>query len=339
MKSTNQYSTKGLTMMRGTLTATAAIVASVMGLSLAEAASVTLTNGLNQAAISYGSTLTSGGTSATPLSGLYYLFRDGGGDKIQDAVQQTYFYRVGGSGSATEINTGTVGAPALAFSTANAARIDYTYSQFRIEVTYTLTGGGAASWGTTLNRSVRVVNTSGSTLNLSLFSYSDYTLTGFASQIPVVNEMPTPGNPYWDNNFEPSVSQSPNGLEFAQRKAAGNGVTQWDRWGNNPNNISELQTNFLAAPVAIEVDTAASLLGKLTGGSPDLTNTAGVVGGQNGDGTAVDVAFAAQWNLVLSAGGSRTISEQTQVIPEPASLGLLALGAGLLAYPRRRNAR
>ncbi len=335
-KNTNQFSTKGLTMMRGTLTATAAIVASVMGLSLAEAASVSLTSGLNQAAISYGSTLTSGGTSATPLSGLYYLFRDGGGDKIQDAVQQTFFYRVGGSGSASEINTGTVATLNPVFTTANTARIDYVHSSFRMEVTYTLVGGGAASWGGTLNRSVRVVNTSGSDLNLSLFSYSDYTLTG------VTNVMPTAGNPYVDNNIDPFIDpQNPNGFEFAQKKATGNGVRQWDRYGTNPTNISEMQTNYggLNAPTAIEVSTAASLLGKLTGGSPDLTNTAGVVGGQNQDGTAIDVAFAAQWNLMLGAGKSATISEQSQVIPEPASLGLLALGAGLLAFPRRRNAR
>ena len=323
--------------MRGTFTVLTAVTASVVGISAARAASVSLTAGQSQAAISYGSTLTSGGTSATPLSGLYFLYRDGGGDKLQDAVQQTLFYRVGGSGAATEINTGTTAN--LVYAATNVARIDYAHSAFTLQVTYTLTGAGSSSWASALNRNVRVVNTSGSDLNLSLFSYSDYTLTGFANlQNP--SQMPVPGDAYFDNNFEPSISQAPNGFEFAEVKTVNSEVRQWDTWGNASGaKITELQNRFLTAPKTIEVSTAGSLLSKLLGGSPDLTQTAGVVGGQDGNGFAENVAFAAQWDLMLGAGGSKTISEHTAIIPEPASLGLLALGAGLLAFPRRRNAR
>lgn len=93
------------------------------------------------------------------------------------------------------------------------------------------------------------------------------------------------------------------------------------------------ETVVTPAPAFYEVGNAAALLAKLTDGSPTTLNN-------NGGPISGDVAWAFQWNFNLAPGSSVLISKDKQllVVPEPATIGLLAMGLlALVPVARRRR--
>jgi hypothetical protein len=90
------------------------------------------------------------------------------------------------------------------------------------------------------------------------------------------------------------------------------------------------------SPPNWEINTGSALRNKLNSGSANLANSTVVGSG--------DLAGAFQWSFNLNPGESRTFStiftintpaEITSTVPEPGSLGLALLVAGLLPFARR----
>lgn len=76
-----------------------------------------------------------------------------------------------------------------------------------------------------------------------------------------------------------------------------------------------------------EVAASATVRGRLNGGNANLGNTASFAG---------DGGYAFQWEVTLAPGESRTFQSSFRtVVPEPASMGLLALSAPALLRRRR----
>jgi len=89
------------------------------------------------------------------------------------------------------------------------------------------------------------------------------------------------------------------------------------------------ETSGVPYPSRYEVGFAPTTLNSLMDGSPTtLNNLAGPVGPD-------DLTWAFQWDRTIAAGGSFNISKDKYLVPEPATLSLLALGG--LAVLRRRQ--
>lgn len=102
--------------------------------------------------------------------------------------------------------------------------------------------------------------------------------------------------------------------------------------------IENWNSNTPLSPTAVQVaydpgNGAAGLIGAIEGGADlngdDSANPAG-------DQTGEDISFAFQWTFTLAPGGSFTVTENRDIIPEPTSLALLGVGAVLIARRHRR---
>lgn len=327
-------------------------VAVVMGLSqFTLAANQQLTDSASDLWVRYGSTNTGAYSSADPRSGVFQMMRQSGAHPILDVVQLTYFYRTPGSGGNQEINALT-----LANVDVGANAIGLTYQKtsgnpadenFRVFVTYQLTGSAPGVHANTVSRSVTVVNDSTSALTgFSLIGYNDLTLTGVIQ--------PPQANPGWTAPGD-AYSKLADFSEFAEIKTVGGAVKvrQWDIWNAPGGSGMVTDSEFVplgpsnhngGKPDRVELSIVgnggSSLLSRLAGGAYNLNGTTKLVDANNNL-LSGDYEYAVQYDFNLAAAGSIgsifQVVETTQVIPEPATLGLLALGAGLLAMPRRRR--
>jgi len=106
----------------------------------------------------------------------------------------------------------------------------------------------------------------------------------------------------------------------------------------NANTVSQRDTAVMVAetvvtpsPVRTEVGKYDSTLRKLNDGDANiLDNTKGPVGPD-------DVTWAFQWDLTVPAYGSVQISKDKNMVPEPATIGLMGLGLVVAAVTRRRS--
>ena len=107
----------------------------------------------------------------------------------------------------------------------------------------------------------------------------------------------------------------------------------------NANFVKQVQSNHQASTVIVPASTIIQLayspaIYNLLSDSQgdDLTNTP--VGGSVGPG---NVEYGFQWDITLAPGANFMFSENQLLVPEPASLSLLLIGAAFMAR-RRRNA-
>ena len=176
----------------------------------------------------------------------------------------------------------------------------YQNAQLSVEIIYTLTGGGLNSGSADITEQIMAINQSGGALNLNFYQYSNFNLLGV-------------GN---DN------------IQIFGSAGNYNYVRQW----NGSTAIQEAVT----APSAVYAEAAP--IGQTLGefGSQSALNLNGNL--TTGPG---NVTWALQWTSALADGGEFDLTKDKSlsisVVPEPASMAILALGAGALGLALRRK--
>ncbi len=181
-------------------------------------------------------------------------------------------------------------------STASTLNAVYTGPTLKVTTTYSLLGGSTGSGTSDLSEQIRLQNLTGAPLTVTFFEYVDLDLGGDA-----------------DDDY----------VEFTNLNTA----TQWE----GPAIMSETVDTLLgAATTHREVNFFANTANSLNdGGTTILNDNMGPIG-------PGDVTWAFQWDFVIPANGSKFISKDKALhVPEPMSMGFLALGS-LLCFRRRR---
>lgn len=99
-------------------------------------------------------------------------------DGTNHMYQQWFWYRLGNTGGQSSFDTlAVVGVVA----SSSLLQLTYAGSGFNATVTYSLLGGTAGSHSSDVGEQIRFINTSGSTLPLHFFQYTDFDLNGTIS--------------------------------------------------------------------------------------------------------------------------------------------------------------
>lgn len=96
-------------------------------------------------------------------------------DGVDHVFQQWYWFRIG---ETPERSIDTIGDPSIAGQTDNSVNVAYSNPAISIDITFTLVGGTAGSGTADLGEIVRIVNRSNATLELHLFEYDDFDVSG-----------------------------------------------------------------------------------------------------------------------------------------------------------------
>jgi hypothetical protein len=179
---------------------------------------------------------------------------------------------------------------------------DYLYQkfvqsgQFSLSTTYNLTGGDIGTGSSDLGLSIKITNTSAQSLNFHFFQLSDFDLSGSGA-------------------LDTAQAAKNLGGLFSE-------VLQ-------QNGTWSVDTVISPGASLAQVDLHPNVYNLLTGPQGDLNGAAGPVGPGN-------VEWGFQWNVTLAPGANLLISEDQMVVPEPATLTLLAIGALSLLRKRRK---
>ncbi len=251
-------------------------------------------------------TMNSGNSSASVnyTVGNQQGFDDWTVDGVNQMGQQSFWFEIGGSGPAANIGSSPVSVSTT--TTANTLDVNYTYSQFTFNELFSLTGSLPGTGISDMAETITVNNTSGSSLGLYLYQYTDLNLL---------------------NN--------PNGNSVALYQSGRNSLF---------NEAYQTQGNLASADVVNtpganlgEAAPTATILNLLNGPGFPVLNDNLAVG-------PTDAAYALQWDFSLAATGANSsviISEDMnlQVVPEPSSWTLALAGLTTLVVFRRQCGR
>jgi hypothetical protein len=247
-------------------------------------------------------TMNDGGSSATIDLGSSAGMNNWTVNGQNQLNQQWFWYRTG-NGIAQPINT--ISAASVQTYTGmdgiNEVISTYQNAQLTLTIDYYLTGGGVGSGNADVAENISIVNNTGSGLNFNFYQYSDFNLLGSGANDTV------------------QIFGNPGSFNYAQQTSGGTGIGE-----------------VIVAPSANhgEAAYAGQTLAKLNG-------TANLTLNDNTDAGPGDVTWALQWGDTIGAGQEYDISKdkslRIEVIPEPSTLALIALGAGALGLARRRK--
>jgi hypothetical protein len=216
-------------------------------------------------------------------------------DGVNQLFQQWFWYRIGATGGELPINS--LGAPTGGTTSANSATFSYLgTSGLAATLSYNLTGGAPGSGASDLGESIRLVNTSGQSMDLHFFQYSDFDLNGTTSG---------------------DVVQFINSFTVDQYKITGG--------------TKETLQETVATPAAnhFEGNFFAATLNSLNDGNPTTLSDSPAVGTPLGPG---DMTWAYEWDRTLAPGGQLIINKDKGIsvepVPEPTSC-ILSVFAGI----------
>jgi hypothetical protein len=189
----------------------------------------------------------------------------------------------------------------------------FTNLQLRVSIEYTLTGDGTGSGSADMQEQITIKNISSSQLTLNFFQYSDFNLLGGANDTATLLGTPyIPGNPL--TGYLGAVQTT---------GAGGSGIAELI----NAPNATYGEVNYA------DVGVNATLY--------KLNNTTNLTLNGTANAGQGDVTWALQWTKTLNPGQMLDISKDKglsiELIPEPSTVALSALGIGMLGLVLRRR--
>ncbi|MGD0349640.1 MAG: PEP-CTERM sorting domain-containing protein [Verrucomicrobiota bacterium] len=186
----------------------------------------------------------------------------------------------------------------------NDLAVIYQNAQLEVSVEYTLSGNGVNSGSADMGESLMIVNNSASSIDLSFYQYSNFDLLQ-------------------NNNNDVSISGSSGAYTGALQTTGGPGGTGIGEVILGPNaNYAE----------AAQVPQTLNELNNPLNSNFNLNDSISASG---------DVSWAFQWNATLNPGDMLDLTKNkglsVQIVPEPSTVALVALGVGALGWTLRRK--
>ncbi|MBZ5521463.1 MAG: PEP-CTERM sorting domain-containing protein [Acidobacteriia bacterium] len=224
----------------------------------------------------------------------------GGQDQLK---QQWFWYRIGSGGVASPINS--IGPASITTFLGpdgiNEVVATYQNTTLTLTIDYLLSGGGVGSGSADITESISAVNNTGASLDFHFFQYSDFNLLGDGSSDNV------------------QLFGMPGSWSFVQQTAGSSGIGE-----------------AIVMPFANHGEAAyfGTTLAELNGTSGLTLNDNSIAG-------PGDVTWALQWDATVPVGGMFDLTKDKslfiQVVPEPSTVALIALGLGAWGWARRRQ--
>jgi len=226
-------------------------------------------------------------------------------DGINHLYHQQWYFRIGDIGTVSELDTlgsvTTTQADLTGDGLDDILSYKYTGTDLSVLAKYSLAGGAAGSYRSDMGEQLKVTNNTRSSINLNLFQYVDWDLTG----------TPT----------DEGASISLSALNSAT-------ALQWDAITTATETVTPLPSHYQTA----FYDALGAEFSDVN--FTNLTDDASLTG-------LGDYVYAWQWSINLAPGDSFLISKDKSIIstvPEPSSMVAIVTGAvGLLGILKRRK--
>jgi hypothetical protein len=221
-------------------------------------------------------------------------------DGQQQSFQQWFWYRIGGIGGESSIDT--ISAPVVTTPDGRTLGVTFANAQINVQVIYSLLGGTAGSGNSDVSEQIRITNLGATPLDFHFFQYVDFDLLG------------SPGSD--------SIQLGKNLSGKYNEAFQNDGVSAF--------------AETVTAPGANhgEANTFSNTVASLNDGNPTTLSDSNSAG--PGDVTWAlewDVTIAAGGSFILSKDLNLTIP----AIPEPSVFALISMGALCFAYRRSRR--
>jgi PEP-CTERM motif len=211
-------------------------------------------------------------------------------------LNQQWFWFRAGSGPQAPINS--ISSAVYSQSAANTLDTTYANASYSVEISYLLSGGAVGSQTADIAEGVTIHNLTASPLSFSFYQYSDFNLLDTPGGDSVVMD----GSSAYQSKGDTSIAEgiiNPTASYYEANYTGGTSSTLYKL-----NNVNDLA------------------LGDVGSAGPG------------------DVTWAFQWDFTIPANGTQIISKDKEldiyVVPEPATVALVALGFTVILLRRRR---